>query len=105
MHLLGNFTIHFIGIAPKYGGQVLKQLLIDEEYDLSLFETPTRNEFQIRRKKLRWVLAEMLIFYIKDITTHWTLPKKIESQNYFLMHWIASKKLKTFLWRKNTLLS
>ena len=70
MHLLGNFTIHFIGIAPKYGGQVLKQLLIDEEYDLSLFETPTRNEFQIRRNKLRWVLAEMLIFYIKDITTH-----------------------------------
>ena len=70
MHLLGNFTIHFIGIAPKNGGQVLKQLLIDEEYDLSLFETPTRNEFQIRRKKLRWVLAEMLIFYIKDITTH-----------------------------------
>ena len=70
MHLLGNFTIHFIGIAPKNGGQVLKQLLIDEEYDLSLFETPTRNEFQIRRKKLRWVLAEMLIFYINDITTH-----------------------------------
>ena len=70
MHLLGNFTIHFIGIAPKNGGQVLKQLLIDEEYDLSLFETPTRNEFQIRRNKLRWVLAEMLIFYIKDITTH-----------------------------------
>ena len=70
MHLLGNLTIHFIGIAPKNGGQVLKQLLIDEEYDLSLFETPTRNEFQIRRNKLRWVLAEMLIFYIKDITTH-----------------------------------
>ena len=70
MYLLGNFTIHFIGIAPKNGGQVLKQLLIDEEYDLSLFETPTRNEFQIWRKKLRWVLAEMLIFYIKDITTH-----------------------------------
>ena len=70
MYLLGNFTIHFIGIAPKNGGQVLKQLLIDEEYDLSLFETPTRNEFQIRRNKLRWVLAEMLIFYIKDITTH-----------------------------------
>ena len=59
-----------MGIAPKNGGQVLKQLLIDEEYDLSLFETPTRNEFQIRRNKLRWVLAEMLIFYIKDITTH-----------------------------------
>ena len=70
MYLLGNFTIHFIGIAPKNGGQVLKQLLIDEEYDLSLFETPTRNEFQIRRKKLRWVLAEMLIFYINDIITH-----------------------------------
>ena len=70
MHLLGNFAIHFIGIAPKNGGQVLKQLLTDEEYDLSLFQTPTRNEFQIRRKKLRWVLAEMLIFYIKDITTH-----------------------------------
>ena len=70
MYLLRNFTIHFIGIAPKNGGQVLKELLIDEEYDLPLFETPTRNEFQIRRKKLRWVLAEMLIFYIKDITTH-----------------------------------
>ena len=70
MYLLGNFTIHFIGIAPKNGGQVLKQLLIDEEYDLSLFETPTRNKFQIRRNKLRWVLAQTLIFYIEDITTH-----------------------------------
>ena len=39
-----------IGIAPKNGGQVLKQFLIDEEYDLSQFEGPAGNEFQIRRK-------------------------------------------------------
>ena len=39
-----------IGIAPKNGGQVLKQFLIDEEYGISLFEGPTGNEFQIRRK-------------------------------------------------------
>ena len=56
-----------MGIAPKNGSQVLKQLLIDEKYDLSLFETPTKDEFQIWRKKLRWALAEMLIFYIKEL--------------------------------------
>ena len=67
MYLLGNFTIHFIGIVPKNEGQVLKQHLIDEECDLSLLETPTRSEFQIQRKKLRWALAEMLIFYIKEL--------------------------------------
>ena len=81
MYLLGNFTIHFIGIAPKNGGQVLKQLLIDEEYDLSLFETPTRNEFQIRRKKLRWALAETLIFYIKELlhTEHCLKNSKVKT--------------------------
>ena len=53
-----------MGIAPKNGGQVLKQLFIDEEYDLSLFESPTGNEFQIRRKKLRWALAEMFFYLL-----------------------------------------
>ena len=95
MHLLGNFTIHFLGIATKNGAQVLKQLLTDEEYDLPLFETPTRNEFQIRGMKLRWVLAEMIIFHIKDLLhTEHCLKSKLfsqiffllKSQNYFLMH-------------------
>ena len=52
--LLENFTICFIGIAPKNGGQILKKLLIDEEYDLSLFKSSAGNEFQIQRKKLWW---------------------------------------------------
>ena len=67
IYLLENFTTHFIGIAPENGGHVLKQLLIDEEHALSLFETPVRNEFQIRRNKLRWASAEMLIFCIKEL--------------------------------------
>ena len=64
IHLIENFTSQFIGIAPKNGGQVFKQLLIDEKYDLSLFESPTGNEFQIWRKKLRWALAEMLFYFL-----------------------------------------
>ena len=57
----------------------MKQLLIDEEYDLSIFKTLTRNEFQIRRKKLRWALAEILIFYIKELlhTEHYLKNLKV----------------------------
>ena len=64
IHLVENFTTQFIGIAPKNGGQVFKQFLIDEEYDLSLFESLAGNEFQIRRKKLRWALAEMPFYLL-----------------------------------------
>ena len=59
----------------------MKQLLIDEEYDLSIFKTLTRNEFQIRRKKLRRALAEILIFYIKELlhTEHYLKNLKVKT--------------------------
>ena len=74
----------------------MKQLLIDEEYDLSIFKTLTRNEFQIRRKKLRWALAEILIFYIKELlhTEHYL--KKLKVKTIFSCPELQVKNSKRF---------
>ena len=44
-----SFFLNNVGNIPKNGGQIIKQLLTDENYDLSRFNCPKQTEV-IRRK-------------------------------------------------------
>ena len=68
------FFLNPVGNIPKNGGQIIKQLLADENYDLSRFTCVKQAEV-IRRKKLRLVYTDF-IHYPHDTLNFCYLPFK-----------------------------
>ena len=68
------FFLNPVGNIPKNGGQIIKQLLADENYDLSRFTCVKQAEV-IRRKKLRLVYTDF-IHHPHDTLNFWYLPLK-----------------------------
>ena len=68
------FFLNPVGNIPKNGGQIIKQLLADENYDLSRFTCVKQAEV-IRRKKLRLVYTDF-IHHPHDTLSFWYLPLK-----------------------------
>ena len=66
------FFLNPVGNIPKNGGQIIKQLLVDEKYDLSRFTCLKQTEL-IRRKKLRLVYTDF-IHHPHDTLNFWYLP-------------------------------
>ena len=69
-----SFFLNYVGNIPKNGGQIIKQLLTDENYDLSRFNCPKQTEV-IRRKKLRLVYT-ISIHQVRDTLNFWHLLLK-----------------------------
>ena len=68
------FFLNNIGNILKNGGQIIKQLLTVENYDLSRFNCPKQTEV-IRRKKLRLVYT-ISIHQVRDTLNFWHLLLK-----------------------------